>query len=323
MFFTQPYETLTGKLVNTSLITNSILRYITGTGGQDLSYGFPIAGYETIYITGKNKEEKDMLVWDFPLLFKDVRNRLCVAIDLRPYVVNANKPFESLSEIARDKTAIILLQVLAAVTEKVNQDVNYIKPILANISTAFTAIILSAVNRITALNAIDKVNIEIACHIYMHMQMYPNNNVRDDSERIVNFLHKVRLSAPLDRKTLQVRVDSILANKNLENKLISFSLLGELLRGSIPEDMSSVVNMDAITNMLNNSWFGPGSTKATYIALEYIPMLVAMVYSCATSGLYKNTKIGLAIENSKRYIRLDEIENFIFNNIVKKELGEI
>lgn len=323
MFFTQPYETLTGKLVNTSLITNSILRYITGTGGVDLSYGFPIAGYETIYITGKNKEEKDMLVWDFPLLFKDVRNRLCVAIDLRPYVVNVNKPFESLSEIARDKTAITLLQVLAAVTEKVNQDVNYIKPILANISTAFASIILSAVNRITALNAIDKVNIEIASHIYTHIQMYPNNNVREDSERIVNFLHKVKLSAPLDRRTLQVRVDSILANKNLDNKLISFSLLGELLRGSIPEDMSSVVNMDAITNMLNNSWFGPGSTKATYIALEYIPMLVAMVYSCATSGLYKNTKIGLAIENSKRYIRLDEVENFIFNNIVKKELGEI
>lgn len=323
MFFTQPYETLTGKLVNTSLITNSILRYITGTGGQDLSYGFPIAGYETIYITGKNKEEKDMLVWDFPLLFKDVRNRLCVAIDLRPYVVNANKPFESLSEIARDKTAITLLQVLAAVTEKVNNDVNYIKPILANISTAFTAIILSAVNRITALNAIDNVNIEIACHIYIHMQMYPNNNIRDDAERIVNFLHKVRLSAPLDRRTLQVRVDSILSNEKLNNKLISFSLLGELLRGSLPEDMSSVVNMDAITNMLNNSWFGPGSTKATYIAIEYLPMLIAMVYSCATSGLYKNTKVGLAIENSKRYIRLDEVENFIFNNIVKKELGEL
>ena len=87
--------------------------------------------------------------------------------------------------------------------------------------------------------------------------------------------------------------------------------------------MSSVVNMDAITNMLNNSWFGPGSTKATYIAIEYLPMLTAMVYSCATSGLYKNTKIGLAIENSKRYIKLDEVENFIFNNIVKKELGEL
>lgn len=323
MYFQQPYDTNTGKLVKTNLITNGLLKYITGNNNTDLSYGFPIGGLETIYITGKNAEEANMLTWDFPIFFKDVRSRACVAMNLRPYVVNAKKEFTSLSEISRDKNAITFLMLLAYLSDKCNQDPMYLKPILHNISTGFASIVLSTVSRITVLTAIDRVNLEIACHMYVHNMVYPENDLREDLERLSNFVNKVKLSYPLDKRTITSRIDMILNNANLENKPHSFVLLQALLSGALPEDMKTIVNTEAVCSMLDNGWFGPGSSKGLFIALEYLPMLTTMIYSCVSSSLYKNTKVGQALEGNKRNIGFEDIKQFIFNNVIKKEVGEL
>ena len=159
--------------------------------------------------------------------------------------------------------------------------------------------------------------------MYVHNMVYPENDLRDDLERLSNFVNKVKLSFPLDKRTITSRIDMILNNANLENKPHSFVLLQALLSGALPEDMKTIVNTEAVCSMLDNGWFGPGSSKGLFIALEYLPMLTTMIYSCVSSSLYKNTKVGQALEGNKRNIGFEDIKQFIFNNVIKKEVGEL
>lgn len=321
MNFSQPYDTNTGKLTKVSVITNNILKYITQNSNEDFTYDYPIGGLQTYYIIGKNKDEKDLLIWDFPIFFKDVRNRLSVVINLRPYVVNADKPFTDLKDIIRDKNAVMFQLVLAYLSNKQNEDINFIKPILPNIAMGFTAMILAAIRRISNLPPDAKANVEIACLTYVHYLYNIDIKLEDDVERITNFVSKVRLSYPFDKKTIRAIVDRItIFDRDTDD---NFSVLGKLLKNSLPADMRDVVNLDAIISMLENGWFGPGSNKSIFIAMEYLPMLATLVYSCSSTSLYKNTKIGQALEVEKRRIGLDEVNNFIFNRVIKHEIGEL
>lgn len=321
MMFSQPYDTNTGKMTKVSVITNNVVKYITQNSNEDFSYGYPIGGLQTYYIIGKNRDEKDLLIWDFPLFFKDVRNRPSVAINLRPYVVNADKPFTTLKDIVRDKNGVVFQQVLAYLSNKQNEDIHFIKPILDNIGMGFVAIIQAAVKRITTLTPQDKASVEIACLTYIHYLHNINVKLEDDTERISNFVSKARLSYPYDKKQIRKLVEEITILGNMTDN--NFEVLSKLLRNALPGDMGEVVNLDVVINMLDNGWFGPGSNKSIFIGFEYLPMLTTLLYSCSSTTLYKNTKIGVALEADKRRVDLPAIESFIFNRVIKHEIGEL
>ena len=55
----KPYDTTTGKLINTKPIVSAIMDYIVRNGiKEELAYEFYLGDVELYIITGKNEEEK-------------------------------------------------------------------------------------------------------------------------------------------------------------------------------------------------------------------------------------------------------------------------
>lgn len=319
----KPYETRTGKLVNTSKIEQDLIRYITEEHINDeISYEYKDQGYKWYFITGRNPEEKQLPFFDFPIFFSNIRHQPSIAIDVRPYVVNVKQPFDTLASVLRDRYAVNFKILQAYITYRVDEDEGSIRPIIPNIMCAFSAIISNAVNRITQLPAPDRIGIEIASSIYAYHMFYPANDLEDDVERLTAILAKSKLSFPIDKRLLRDQVETIITHANVKG-LDGMKVLEQLLSAAIAEDMRGIVNFDTICKMLDNAWYGPGSTKAIYVALESVGTLVAMIYSCGASQMYKSSKIAIALDAKKRQIDMDQIVHYINNVLVKGDLEKL
>ena len=283
----KPYETTTGRLVNTKPIVEALLGYITKNSITDeLAYEFYQGDVEIYIITGKNEDEKDLPVFNQPVFFRNIRNKESVAIDLRPYVnQNAVKnDFSKLIEVIRDKHSanfLILSMLLLIKTEVNTVD---LKPIMGNIISSLVFILSNSVRRISVLNAIDVVNLEIAIAIYGYALFNPDNKLVDDIERITNVISKLKLSFPIDRRTLQEKVD-------------------------------------AIFSILENGWYGPDGSKSIYIAIESMPVLVALVYSMTATTMFKNSKLAAILDKEKNKIGVNDFLKYMQGTYIKKELG--
>lgn len=316
----KPYETATGKLFNSDKIAKDIFEYVTSNHiGNELSYDFQNQGFLFYFITGKNEEEKALPTFDFPIYFKNIRNQEGVAIDIRPYVVNVNKhEFISLKEVLRDRNAVNFLLLTAYLPIRLEEDDLIFRPILPNIMLAFATIIVNAVNRITQLPVMDKFAIEIASSIYTYHMFFPENNLKDEVDKLTALISKVRLSLPMDKRLLKDQIEQIV--NSITEDLTGLKLLGNLLSSATPEDMRAIVNIEAICRVFDNSWYGPGGTRAIYIALESLTTFIALVYACGASNMYKSSKVAVALDANKRAIDLAYVVNYINNNLVKKDL---
>ena len=318
----KPYETSTGKLFNSDKVAKDVLAYITSEHITDeLGYDYKDSGYNFVFITGKNELEKELPVFDFPLFFKNIRNVPTIAIDIRPYVVNAKQPFTSLKEILRDRNAVNFLILTAYLSIKFEEDELALRPILHHILIAFSTLIVNAINRITQLPLPDKVGVEIASSIYAYAMFYPENDLKDETDKLTALLSKSKLTFPIDKRLLKDQIEQIVSG--VTEPVTGLKLLSNLLNTSVPEDMRAIVNIEAICKVFDNSWYGPGSTRAVYISLESLPTFMAMVYACGASNMYKSSKIAIALDANKRAIDLPAVVSYINNTLVKRDLESL
>lgn len=320
----KPYETTTGKLVNTKPLINAVLEYITRNSiGDELAYEFYQGDVEVYIITGKNEEEKLIPVFEQPLYFKNIRNKPSVAIDLRPYINHSliKQDFTNLRDVVRDKHSANFLILSALLSLKLEVNNSELRPILVNVISALTSIVAAAVSKISVISLPDKVNIEIATAIYAYTLFYPGNNVSDDAERIANALTKVKFSFPIDKKSLIEKVKQV-EEGDFSNQY-GLTLLENLIKFYTPEDINNIITINSIFSILDNGWYGPGGARTVFIAFECLPVLVSLLYAVGASTMFKSSKIATVIEVNRRKINLDEIVNYLNNVVIKKEFGRL
>ena len=191
-----------------------------------------------------------------------------------------------------------------------------LKPIMGNIISSLVFILSNSVRRISVLNAIDVVNLEIAIAIYGYALFNPDNKLVDDIERITNVISKLKLSFPIDRRTLQEKV-SLLAEHEDKLSIVGIPLLKNLVEIYLPEDARAVVNVDAIFSILENGWYGPDGSKSIYIAIESMPL----VYSMTATTMFKNSKLAAILDKEKNKIGVNDFLKYMQGTYIKKELG--
>lgn len=319
----KPYETTTGKLTNTKPIISALMDYIVRNGIKDeLAYEFYIGDIDLYIITGKNEEEKALPVFDQPLFFNNLRNAPSVALDFRPYVNYAmvKNGVNNLRDVMRDKNSGNFLLLLTLLYLRTEFSVSDIRPVLINAMSAFASIMSAAVSKITILNAPDKLNLEIASAVYAYTLFFPNNKISEDVEKIVGSLNKVKFSFPIDRRILQEKVNLL---SSVDNTLVGTEKLKALIDVVLPSDVTDIITINAIFSILDNSWYGPGTTRSVYIAFESIPMLIALIYGVGASTMFKSSKIAAILEAKRRQIGIDDVVHYLNNTFIKKELGKL
>lgn len=318
----KPYETTSGKLINTLAIQKSILEYITANDDAvNLGYEFTNAEYKLIVITGKNDTEKSIPGFILPLYFKDIKNVECVAIDVRPYLTSVyNKDISNILDYARDKHAINFLVLTTVLYYKQANDLMGLKPIVGYGLNAFFSVIVAAINKITMLSPMDKLSIETAAGVYAY-SLFTTQDIRDDRERLIAYLGRAKYSFPVDRKNLVTNID--LALGGYDPSVTGLTSLGNILKNVLPNDLQELANVNGVCAILENSWWGPGGNTTVYASLESLPLFMAMVYSLLSNPAYKNSKLGTIIEYAKKRAGLDNYKKYIDQTLVSDTIGRL
>ena len=294
-----PYETVACKVINTAPLVATYKKFITNVREEDLSYELYQGDPLLYFITGKDEEEKELPILNFPLQIETLKREPAIIIDIRSYVNSV-------------KTLSALL------TYRAQFDKAILKPIQSTLLTAFIAICSTSIRKQSFLPPIDALNMEVAIGLYAYSLLNPEVKLYDDIVRVSTIMSSCKYSLPVTNKQI-MDAATRLAGAVDQDKYTGINYLKELLYASVPEDTRKNVDINVLYNALTNSWYGPGETTATYVALESMPVFTAMVYAVLSSSMYKKTKIAQIIDSNKKKIDIISFLKYLDGPIITQE----
>jgi hypothetical protein len=254
-------------------------------------------GNKLMFITGYNKDEKDLPVFDHPLIFKDHRNNLVIASDLRKYVRPDKEQALNIKDITKDTNNVnfILIRTLAT-QEFLSGDVGTFREIYKGITTALAMVISNIITVSLPLNPVEKVYIEIVISFYANRLFSNTNNMDELKDAVYARITNSKLSIPVNHNTVVTVMSGCNLNANTIEDLITN------IKTVLPAEKANLVSTELLINSMSNLWFGPGGTEAMIIALEHMPTWIALVYSCISDNTFKRSRLAMLLDKSKRNI---------------------
>ena len=315
-----PYETVACKVINTAPLVATYKKFITNIREEDLSYELYQGDPLLYFITGKDEEEKELPILNFPLQIETLKREPAIIIDIRSYVnsVKIKDEFTKLSEVVRDKYAVNFLTLSALLTYRAQFDKAILKPIQSTLLTTFIALCSTSIRKQSFLPPIDALNMEVAIGLYAYSLLNPEVKLYDDIVRVSAIMAGCKYSLPVTNKQI-MDAATRLAGAVDQDKYTGINYLKELLYASVPEDTRKNVDINVLYNALTNSWYGPGETTATYVALESMPVFTAMIYAVLSSSMYKKTKIAQIIDSNKKKIDIISFLKYLDGPIITQE----
>ena len=105
-----PYETYFGSKISVDKVKQELTKYLGSVDVIPLQYEYVIDNkFKLAFIIGKNQDEKELPMWEHPILIDNIKNGPVLAIDLRRYVKNVDNTDDImyLAEHIKDKNHVL------------------------------------------------------------------------------------------------------------------------------------------------------------------------------------------------------------------------
>jgi len=302
MFNIDPYKTTYGKNINTSKLVTELTKYYIENGSVNLGYEFATNGdCDYLLVSGKNDDEKELPLWDHPIVVTMHNNNKFIAVDLRRYL-NITGDVSELTDSVKDINGFIFTMLRAMLMmDVVNEDYSALKDIEKNLASAFAMWISDTINSAIGLNPIEKLNVELAAGYYFYIMMLNRDPESEDLRMIAYKLSKTKLSLPSSLKS----IESVVAN--LDGNIDSIDGLIGNIRIVLGEPKNKLIDLNMLVNIIANSWFGPNGSESVLMSLEHYPTFVAMVYVNLNSKIYKRSRIAMSLDKNNNKIKGKDI----------------
>ena len=308
MICTNPYKTSYGSLLNIAKPEAELKKYIITASNKNLNYEYQCnPTSRLVIITGGTQEEKEMTIFNHPIIFQDIKGNDVIAIDIRKYVKpHPNYPM-SVSEVAKDKAGVnYLVNSSLIIADFNNEDFGDYRTLYESITVSYAVFVSYIVNFLVPLNPLEKVYVETAACYYANAMLTPGtaDDLPDYNGAIAARISHTKLSLPVVRKT----VDEVISNLTINE--ISTKTLINIIKAVLPEEKAELINETAFINHLSNMWYGPGGNEALIIGLDNIAIWISLVYSCLSDVTYKKSRFSNILEkhskniNSKEFVRI-------------------
>jgi hypothetical protein len=299
-----PYDTTYGKMFNITNTEKALLKYYTGTSDKNLNYEY---GHDIpvglLVITGYCEDEKNLPVFEHPIIFKDIRNNLIVAVDMRKYVRQTTEQPMSLREIAKDTASLDCIMLRAMLTAQfLNGDTGIMRNLDKNFASGYTLLLSWLLNIMGNFNPIDKVSIEIVIAHYYYSMMIEEHDLPDMQVNLHARIAKTPLSLPITIKNVENTL------RNIRPEVRTIDGLIENIKLVISDDKRMFINTDALVNLLSSMWYGPGGAEAMIMSLEHLPTWMALMYSATVDKTYKRSRLASTLDKYGAKVKPSEIE---------------
>lgn len=312
MIITDPYQTSYGKFINIEGLKKDLVKYVI-TNNSNLNYEYlSDSNVRLVFITGYNVEEKELPLFEHPVIVEDVRGNKVVCVDVRKYVRQHNEQALYLKDIVKDKSSLNYLVIRAiSMCDYINGDFGAYRPIYKNISLGYAVVVSNVINAIVGLNPMEKVNVELAIAFHFNT-LITDSDVNGKDGAILSRLEQIKFSIPVNKKHIAMTIERLNSDDRSIAGLIS------KVKEVLPEEKSALITQGVLVNLLSNVWYGAGGSESVLMGLEHVPSWIALMYSATVDKTYKRSRLATILEMSARKLDVNEIDKFITNYIKSK-----
>lgn len=302
------YETTYGKLLNKGRLIKDIKDYVLTTS-NDLKYEIKTEDVKLAIITGAYPEEKDLPLFEHPLVFEGIRNDQFVAVDVRKYVRDVEEAPLEVREIVKDGAGFEFAILRALLTaDFLNHDYGTMRQCYAGIAMSYASTIATLLNVYVKLNPDELVALEIGCAYFVNTLFVDEKDIVELSDNLIARVSNFRFSLPTTRTTVTKILEQVQIPSQDLNGLIS------VIKQVLPEEKSTLINDTILVNLLSNVWYGPGGSETLVIGLEHMPTWIAVTYVSLGHMSYKKARLSAIFAkynksiDAKTYIK--EVEHY-------------
>ena len=293
------YDLPTMKPMDVSRVIKNLDKVIIGEKSYEVLSGTGnVVGYRFVFVTGCDEYERDLPVWDHPIIVEDVSKGKVIVTDVRKYLGKVDEKPVFLADVVREKSGLIFSVNRAIIMALVDSgSLGVFKQIQNTTASLFANVINSSVSMYMDLNPREKLLLETVVAFYVHNMFLINHSENDRVAVMKARVLNTKLSLPsLTKKEID---DMILSINNFPT---TFRELLENIKMVIP-DKKDLFKEEAIYSSLSGLWYGPGAVATSLVHLEDLSTMITLYYSAITDNTYKKTRIANILNNSKR--RLD------------------
>lgn len=307
-----PYATTYGRFVNLGSTMSDLLKFhTTEVFRQDpyqyaLSYDITMGDFIPVVITGKSDEERNIPPFALPLLYKNHKDDLCVAIDIREYV---NKPSPSIKTyqdlmacVGRHSNVEFLFRLancMCSLASGHYSDVPFRDAMRAYVFV-YTTIIKNIIN--LDVEEEDRVRVCLGTFFYN----IANKNTMDPSEidRAADVIRSNCFILKLDHKEIKEIILALVTENTAvaDHKIITMAVLLDYISCFLSSDKQKKMTDAVIVNVLTNIWIGPGKNFAGITSIECLPVFLTLCESCYGDKTFKFSRLAGILSKDTRSV---------------------
>lgn len=310
-----PYDTLVGRMLNTTKLTEMLKKFLILSDNNHLNYEFmQSSDCKVVFVAGVDDDEKDLPIWEHPLVVDNHDGTKTIFTDVRKYV-NPVPDMLNLSDHLRDtggfEFTVTRTLMLADMIDSHN---GYLRTIEKYIATGFTYWIADSLTALTGLNPVEKLYAEIAIAHYFTMLAIMEDIEKDDIAVAKIKIARLKLSIPTNGKIIDNVVDK------LKHDVKSIDDLTSNIKIAVGLPKNEFIDTNILVNSINNSWFGPGGSECAIMACEELGTLVAVIISSITNRTYKRSRIATILDKHSKQINTKEFSKIAERYLADKKL---
>lgn len=312
-----PYDTTYGEMINTSKIVKELVKYIGYTTNKNLNYEYENTdGTNVVFILGVDEDEKNLPLWEHPLVFNDINNRNTIAVDLRKFVRKIDEQPLTIGEVTKDSSSVHFLVARTLLTmDYCDGNFGFFRAFNKPTAASFSFVLSYMINTIVGLNPVEKVHVEIALAHYINMLMSDSEQKEDIVHAVVAKISNMKLSVPVNKKSIEAVMGKIEHNVNDIDDLMAN------VKAVLPDEKKELVDTNTLVNVISNIWYGPGNSETVVMGLEHLPTWIALTYVNVADKSFKRTRLATMLDKHSRQMDAKQFEKDFSNYMKERTMG--
>ena len=302
MFKINPYNTSAGRVLSIDKLKTILKEYVVLHGNSTL-FNHITMPVKTLFISGLLPMEKDIPMFNLPIMMEDTRGDDLLVLDIRGILkskvtieeIKSSLISEVLKNEAEYSFSIIRAYLMESYITKDYLAMNNIKDDLVN---SFALWISTVIGNSYFLTPEELIALRIAIMYYYYALVSTTDITMANAKRIAVSIGKyfgTAISVNYIEKILEPLTDKF---ETMNPKSIA-DLVNTISICLTPvTDKLKNLNSISLNQMLLSSWYGENSNETISIALEHPPTFAGLCYLSLNNNSYKATKISNII-NSK------------------------
>lgn len=318
MFKVNPYNTSAGRVLNIDKLKAILKEYIVLHGNSPL-FNHITMPIKTIFISGLLPMEKDIPMFNLPIMMEDTRGDELIVMDIRGIlkskVTTEEIKTSLISEVIKNEAeysfSIIRAYLMESYITKDFLGMNNIKDDLTN---SFALWISTVIGNSYFLTPEELIALRIAIMYYYYALISVNDITMGNAKRIAVSIGKY-FGTAIDVHYIERVLEPLTDKFETMNPKTIGDLVNTISICLTPiTDKLKNLNSISLNQMLLTSWYGENSAETISISLEHPPTFAGLCFLSLNNNSYRATKISNII-NGKLKNKKDFALNL--NSILK------